>query len=84
MDTIDEVDDITVNRFGQDVLVELIGTDGNGDVAVRSVEFELLDRSAREVTPREEPPPGYEDRIRAVLADAEFTVADADVTVADE
>lgn len=65
----ESVTSINLHRFGDGVLVELVGTGLDGDVAVRSFEFELVDPGGNRIRPRSTLPGTtsvlIEDRVNA-------------------
>lgn len=46
------ISSLTVYRFDREVLVEILGTGTDGEVAVRSLEFDILDTEEDRVVPR--------------------------------
>lgn len=67
---------ITVHKFGSGVLVEIIGSDEHGDIAAETYEFDVLKSTDKKVTPREEIPSEYRDRVRTVLSEKGYSIED--------
>ncbi|QIO25406.1 hypothetical protein [Haloarcula sp. JP-L23] len=71
-----EVTNTTVYQFGNELIVELIGTDEYGDVATETVEFTLIEPDAGEVRPREEIPTEYTEYVCTALSENSYSLAD--------
>lgn len=48
----ESVTSVNVHRFGNGLLLEVVGNDTNGEVHVRSVELDLVDPDTKQVRPR--------------------------------
>ncbi|NKE37975.1 hypothetical protein GWG54_19690 [Natronococcus sp. JC468] len=72
----EEVTSTTLHQFGSGLLIEIIGVDERGDIAVETIEFEVLELEGKIVTPREEIPSEYEDQIRATLSEQSYSISD--------
>ena len=73
-----QIDTITVHQFGSGLLVELIGTDEQGEIATESIEFDFVNAKDDTVIPREEISTVYEEKIRRALSEKGYSFDTAD------
>ena len=70
-----EQTNISHHRYGEGILVEVISDNGDGDVSVLSVEFDLENSEEQAISPRSELPEEYEDSIHTHIENAGYIVA---------
>lgn len=63
----EEITDISVITFGDELLVEILGTDEDGEITVLTYEFEFADSGDSQVV---HPKQGIESAYREVIEDA--------------
>lgn len=71
----EEITTITAHQFGEGVLVEIIGVGNQGDIAIETIEFDLINSADDIVAPREEVPSDYKEKIRAALSEEGYSLS---------
>lgn len=65
---------VNLHRFGEGLLVEIVGEDRDGEVLVRSLELELVDRENGLVRPRSGLAAGEEPLLEEHLESAGYEI----------
>ena len=70
-----EQTNISHHRYGDGILVEVISDNGDGDVSVMSIEFDLENSEDQAISPRSKLPEEYKESIHTHIEDAGYIVA---------
>ena len=68
---------VAVHRYADEVLVEVVVDEGDGDVRTVSTAFEVVDPERGTLAPREAIPSTHADRIRRHIEASEYVLADS-------
>ena len=68
---------LNLHRFGDGILVEVVEHDADGEISVRSFEFDAVDTEGRVLRPRSTIPSTESRMIEEYVTDAGYTVTDA-------
>jgi len=66
---------VSLHRYRDGIMIEVISDDGNGNVSTRSVEFDVVDPERGALAPRSEIPDAHEERILERLEASEYALA---------
>lgn len=66
---------VSLHRYRDGIMIEVILDNGNGNVSTLSVEFDIVDSEKRVLSPRAELPDAHEELIRDRLDDSEYALA---------
>lgn len=69
-------ENISLHRYTDGVLLEVICDEGNGDVTAITVEFDLKDESDQVLSPRGDLPEGHKESIRSHLETSDYILAE--------
>lgn len=69
-----EVKSTTMHKFGDGLLVEIIGLDESGEISTETIELEVVDPHQGRVEPRGEIPPEYEEQVHGTLSENGYSI----------
>ena len=69
------IETVSLHPFGDQVLLEFVGTGETGEIATETIEFDVVDPNRGAVAPRQTIPPEYDEQISSVLSENGYSLA---------
>ena len=70
----ERIETVSIHPFGDELLLEFVGTGEAGEIATRTIEFDVVDPDDGAVAPRQSVPPEYDEQISSVLAENGYSL----------
>ena len=68
------IETVSLHPFGDQVLLEFVGTGEAGEIATETIEFDVVDPIQGAVAPRQTIPPEYDEQISSVLSENGYSL----------
>ena len=68
------IETVSLHPFGDQVLLEFVGTGETGEIATETIEFDVVDPNQGAVAPRQTIPPEYDEQISSVLSENGYSL----------